>query len=424
MKSIRTFGVVLAVLVIAGLATPASAATLPIIVGNGTADSCTEAALQNALVTARTEGGGHVRFHCGANPVTIPITAPSTLPDGSVVGLLLPNNTTINGGGQITLTHVDWPGFLLLVDVGSTVHLANLTLESTVPSYSGYSDTNDYGTLLNRGTLVVRGATMLAGYPVMQIVNSGTLDIKNSTVSGDYGAGGDYERSALSNYGSARINQSAFANNSSSMFGGAIDNYGLLDVNNSVFTGNMSFQNGRGGAINNFSSNNWHGTVIVHNSEFSNNRADYGGAISSNVPIKVTDSSFSENWARIDGGAISSSGVVAMDCTFIGNRTLFLGGAGGAIQAGTLNMANSTVSGNSADTGGGISASNSVTLADSHITSNTATFHGGGIALGPTGSLKLKRTDVVNNTPDDIYMFPSSSSILTEGVLATTSIER
>src|SRR5437868_4462376 len=40
------------------------------VIGNGTASSCTFAAL-NAAVTA----GGVITFNCGASPVTIPITA-------------------------------------------------------------------------------------------------------------------------------------------------------------------------------------------------------------------------------------------------------------------------------------------------------------------------------------------------------------
>src|SRR5437660_11008402 len=65
----------------------------PIIVGDGTAASCTEAALANALAVAGSVGGGRTQVHCGDAPATITVATT----------LVIPNNTTINGGGTITL---------------------------------------------------------------------------------------------------------------------------------------------------------------------------------------------------------------------------------------------------------------------------------------------------------------------------------
>src|SRR5262245_42977137 len=59
------------------------------VVGTGTPGSCTEAALNQALV-----GFGTVTFNCGGGPVVIPITSSKTLTA----------TTTIDGTGQqITL---------------------------------------------------------------------------------------------------------------------------------------------------------------------------------------------------------------------------------------------------------------------------------------------------------------------------------
>src|SRR5262249_49675218 len=57
-------------------------------VGSGAAASCTEAALDAALV-----GGGDVIFRCGPNPVTVILS--------TVKVIAAP--TTVNGGGLITL---------------------------------------------------------------------------------------------------------------------------------------------------------------------------------------------------------------------------------------------------------------------------------------------------------------------------------
>src|SRR5689334_15316376 len=76
-------------LALLALPTPALAAK-PIIVGDGTAASCTETALGDALVIAGTVGGGTIKFNCGGSPVTIELTAT----------LVIPDNTTVDGGGR------------------------------------------------------------------------------------------------------------------------------------------------------------------------------------------------------------------------------------------------------------------------------------------------------------------------------------
>ncbi|MCA9955010.1 MAG: hypothetical protein KC434_09840, partial [Anaerolineales bacterium] len=58
------------------------------VVGSGTPGSCTEAALNTAL-----SGGGSISFNCGGSH-TITLTSQKTIN----------SNTTINGGGQITLS--------------------------------------------------------------------------------------------------------------------------------------------------------------------------------------------------------------------------------------------------------------------------------------------------------------------------------
>ena len=73
---------------------PSAGAANPLTVGNGTAASCTETALQFALAFAAIHGGGTIKFNCGRAPVIITLTDTLTIP----------NNTTIDGGGLITLS--------------------------------------------------------------------------------------------------------------------------------------------------------------------------------------------------------------------------------------------------------------------------------------------------------------------------------
>jgi hypothetical protein len=71
-------------------ALPADVSSPDAVVGDGTAASCTEAALRAALA-----GGGVVTFSCGADPVTIPVTA--------TLQLRTDRDTTLDGGNRVTL---------------------------------------------------------------------------------------------------------------------------------------------------------------------------------------------------------------------------------------------------------------------------------------------------------------------------------
>src|SRR5579859_205664 len=59
------------------------------VVGTGTADSCTEGALDAALA-----GGGAITFNCGASPVVINVLKEKDIAQ----------NTTIDGGGLVTIS--------------------------------------------------------------------------------------------------------------------------------------------------------------------------------------------------------------------------------------------------------------------------------------------------------------------------------
>ena len=216
--------------------TPTSAPTAPTtaptaartagVVGTGTADSCTDEALDAALV-----GGGMVTFNCGG-PATIDI---STGTGTKTIAA----DTTIDGGDLITVSGGN----------KTSVFVVNAGVEFTV----------QHLTIAN-GSTTGRGSRAA-------IVNGGTLAVSNSTFSGNNGGG------AIANGGMLTVANSTFSGNHStaSALGGAIANSGMLTVANSTFTGNGV------GAIYNG------GTLTVVNSTFSANigggATSYGGAI-------------------------------------------------------------------------------------------------------------------------------------------------
>jgi hypothetical protein len=68
------------------------------VVGTGTPESCTFAALAAAV-----SQGGIITFDCGAAPVTIPVTATLTPPTSNAYAHEPPVQTVIDGGNKVTL---------------------------------------------------------------------------------------------------------------------------------------------------------------------------------------------------------------------------------------------------------------------------------------------------------------------------------
>ncbi len=123
----------------------------------------------------------------------------------------------------------------------------------------------------------------------------------------------------------------------------------------------------------------------------------YGGALyaANSGNLVISGSHFEENYAGFQrlGGAVFSNnpGLVAInDSEFINNAVL---GYGGGIfvsrNAASFSLTNSVVTGNSASRGGGLEVRTygTVTIADSDISSNTATSEGSGGAYFNGGSL-------------------------------------
>ncbi len=104
-----TVCVLLAGMLAIGSARPATAAG---VVGDGTPESCTEAALDTALT-----GGGLVSFNCGPAPHTILLTTEKSITV----------DTQIDGGALITLDGQDSTRIFYVTN-GASLDVSNLTL--------------------------------------------------------------------------------------------------------------------------------------------------------------------------------------------------------------------------------------------------------------------------------------------------------
>jgi Right handed beta helix region len=223
------------------------------IVGDGTPASCTEMALRHALNVVQASGGGIIRFRCG-RPVRIMLGEPA-IPEAPA--LVIPDDTTIDGGGVVTLVGTG-VAEVVFVASGSDVVLRNLNITHTGSLFP---------LIRNDGTLTVRNCT-ISDNPGGGIVNNGTLTVRHSTLAG----------LGFSQFGT-----------------GGIDNFGELTVRNSVFSGNEGFD--AGGIFNT-------GTATVSHSTFFDHSSEGDGGISNGGTLTVINSHFSQNGGVFGDGAI------------------------------------------------------------------------------------------------------------------------
>jgi hypothetical protein len=233
------------------------------VVGAGTASSCSDAALNTALI-----GGGLVTFDCGTIAVTIDI--------GTGTGTkTIAVDTTLDGGGLITISGGNSVG-VFSVNAGIKFTVLNLTIAN------GNS----------------------AGLGGGGIYNAGSLTVTNSTVSGNYAISGG----GIYNVGTLSITKSSLSGNdadASRSSGGAIFNAGTTTnlITNSTFSGNSA---GFGGGLYTTAS----GTVIVTNSTFSGNIGYGGGIFNGNGLVTVINTIIAASLPSPSGGG---------DCAFTVN---------------------------------------------------------------------------------------------------------
>src|SRR5262249_21548067 len=205
-------------------------------------------------------------------------------------------------------------------------------------------------------------------------VNSGvTFTLKALTIA--HGSALDDQGGGLFNNGTVNINNSTFSGNSAAGGGGLFNN-GTLSINNSTFSGNSALDDGSG-------LGNEGGTVNISNSTFSSNSAghDGGGLGNDGGTVNISNSTFANTSAVGRGGGIDNRGTVSIsNSTFSGNSTGAEGG--GLFTFGTLSINNSTFANNSAgNRGGGLCNGGTVSISNGTFSGNSA-GEGGGITNG------------------------------------------
>ena len=357
----------------AGVCTPPVAAAdtsgMAATVGDGSAASCTEAALRAAV-----EANGVVKFNCGPAPATIAISSTIVVPTARDTVIDGENRVTLDGGGIARILS------LVQLDYRTNTRgltLQHITLRNGRAPGGGYvapdpaNPSCAYGYASGSGAAIeVRDARLhvidvrfqgnAAASPGPDVAGgavyaAGSLDV---TIVGtqfldNSGSNGGAVGMLQSNL---RVYNSEFTGNAAS---GLSPNFGSPDVSScpSVGGGSQAGAGGNGGAI--YIDGSDDTDVIVCGSTFAGNRAnELAGALfrTANIAPRRTSidrSAFQGNAAR-QGGALFIMNSAPLDIsasTFSANAAVAFGAV--QLQNSQFSIVNSTFSGNLATQGVG-----------------------------------------------------------------------
>lgn len=367
------------------------------------------------------------------------------------------NSLTLTGPGAGSLAVDGHNAYQILpISTSSPITITGLTLENgNVTGNGGAIDSTSTNGQLTLANDTVSGSTATGDGG--GIYTRGGLSVTDSTITGNSaptGFGGGLDVNGKYGSGSAvALKNTTISGNSASETGGAGLYTFRADIENSQVTGNTTTSTAQSGA----------GLVLepkyggtLQNSVISGNTAaGMGGGLvlpqfaGKYQPLTVKDTTISGNKALSgagvlvpeDAGNIAFSGTTisgnsATDSSSYGGGLLLGGGVSGKFE-----LADSTIAGNTAANGAGVSLGGAgyttplnqtypggprgtVALDNSTIAGNTAAQHGGGIFLSQyqtsssspeySGTPDLNSTIVAGNKDssggNDLYRVPTSTS--------------
>ncbi|MGH7266112.1 MAG: choice-of-anchor Q domain-containing protein [Candidatus Rokuibacteriota bacterium] len=239
------------------------------------------------------------------------------------------------------------------------------------------------------------GATILDGGGldrVLDIRPGATVVVADLTVRNGAAALVDEDGGGIRNEGTTTIINVVITGNTAADDGGGIYNLGTLTVTGSVISNN--FAGDDGGGIRSFNA----GAVAVLDGSrvVGNSCGDSGGGVDNDSgTMTIRESTIADNLAADNGGGIESRSNEA---------------------PGVLVVERSTVSGNGADSGGGVrqtSDTTNTTFVNTAIAHNAADNGGGGISMS-TGTLTLVNTTIARNA-DTSGLVDGAGGIATSG---------
>lgn len=249
------------------------------IVGNGSPESCTEAAFNIALQT-----GGKITFNCGASSTIISLTQ----------RYILWNPVWLDGGGLVEFRGGG-------IDTGFVAYNAFTATRITFSNFSGVSV---WGSAINAqsGNMLIEDAVFsnnrTSGGGGGALYNGAELKLRRVVFQNNQAS---YGGGAISNgpAGKLDLEQTSFENNTAYAGGGVNNNGGVITISQSLFAGNVATE--AGGAIandDNFGGATKLGIIQIVNTTFSANSARVGGALvvrRAGSLITITNSTLNAN---------------------------------------------------------------------------------------------------------------------------------
>lgn len=308
--------------------------------------------------------------------------------------------------GADTITFNLSPVAPIILTAGLPDIVEDLTIDGT--SQPGYAGTP----LITIDGASVNGVGGFRPFRVGSATSAVTLTVKGLTIqngkstgtSSGGSSGGAFLVSGGASAGNVlNIQDSIVQNNTAAGNGGVIFNQlnGTTHITHSTLSGNKS--NTQGGAIQNV------GTVTIDQSTISNNQttnasSGNGGGImlfqgSGTGHVTVTNSTITGNSAKSGGGGFDlepSNILTIVNSTISGNTTP---GVGGGIlkNGGTLTVSASTITNNSASSGGGIESAGTLTLNNTIAAQNTGTTTHPDIEFGGGTTFTSGGNNVIGN---------------------------
>jgi predicted outer membrane repeat protein len=230
-------------------------------------------------------------------------------------------------------------------------------------------------------------------------IYSETLNVTGTTFTGNESG---LDGGAVASTKTSRFVTTTFDTNTAGTGGGAVSQDGTsVTVLDSIISNNRAL-GGFGGGV------RAHSTAeadVQSSTILNNSAAQQGGGISANNGIYLGLSTVSGNSSNAGGGVSANVSLSVDRSTLNANTATTFGGGvfGATVNGEPLYVTRSTISGNSAASGGGLAAtSNSgLTMTNSTVTDNTATGFGGGVFGGgesSAGEFKLSFVTIVNNS--------------------------
>ncbi|MFE2877134.1 right-handed parallel beta-helix repeat-containing protein [Streptomyces roseus] len=292
-------------------------------------------------------------------------------------------------------------------DIAGPAHLLlspGCTYTLTAPDNPGNGlpqVTGDITVVGNGSTIRRQSATAFRIFEVA--APGGRLTLENLTIRGGRSESGGAGGGGIASKGELTLDSVTVTGNVSALSGagGGIISSGTLNLRNSTVSHNVSTNNG-GGV---YSS----GTANISNTTITGNTAkDTGGGLDARGSLTLAGSRVTDNAARLDGGGIAAfllTGTVT-DTLVQGNDTASDNDGGGGIlnRQSALTLERTTVIANrvveSGATGGGISniSGASLVLRNSSVTDNYAGGAPGGI-FNHASTVSLTATTVAGNFP-------------------------